>query len=205
MVIQSASRVRAARRSSALLQPFGRLRESLGEHLLAGEEPGKKVPAMRSIVGRQAEGEVRAVEPAPAQAGVEVIQCPCGVLPSSGLPLRRSSGQACGPSRAAGVMLVVVPVSSRKTRRSGRSSLCRSRQATRAAATSAHSCSAACAVLMDGPPLTTGAGWRRIRGEDHDQDACRRAGDRSRPEQLWPCRPGHRRRRGVATADDASG
>ena len=85
--------------------------------------------------------------------GVEVIQCPCGALPKSGLP-RRSQPRSC-------VMLVVVPVSSTNTRRL-KSTLrrhsndashhrnlgrlhpaCAARQTSRATATSGRSCSVA--------------------------------------------------------------
>lgn len=71
---------------------------------------------------------------------VEVIQRPCGALPSSGLPLR--------PPPRSRVMLGVVPVSSTNTRRLKSSSACAARQTLRAMATSGRSCSVAKIVLV---------------------------------------------------------
>ena len=91
------------------------------------------------------------------------------------LPIRRRSPRWQRPWLR--VMLVAVQVSSMKSSRSGSRSSWSWNQASRALRMSGRSCSAACPIFMDGPPPPTiGAGWRRIRGEDYDQDAYSRAG-----------------------------
>ena len=66
---------------------------------------------------------------------VEVIQCPCGVLPNNGLSF--------SPHPRSRVMLVVVPVSLTNTRRLKSGLACAVRQTSRAMATSGRSCSVA--------------------------------------------------------------
>src|SRR6185503_5377904 len=71
---------------------------------------------------------------------VRTFQCPQGTRPT-----RRAPRLARPRSRA---MLVVVPVSSRKTSRAGSRSGCAAIQAARAAATSGRSCSLACTIFF---------------------------------------------------------
>src|SRR5579863_2252772 len=76
---------------------------------------------------------------------VIVFQCPHGTRPTTRLP------RLARPRKRA--MLVVVPVSSRKTSRAGSRSGCAAIHAARAAATSGRSCSLACTIFLEADVL----------------------------------------------------